>query len=81
RQAQRQRRPLGHVLAVQHTNGLVSVYKHNRVLLKKAGDRLKAGEAVAIVGNTGENSSGPHLHFELWHNGEAVDPAAYMVFQ
>lgn len=71
----------GHVLAVQHTNGLVSVYKHNRVLLKKAGDRLKAGEAVAIVGNTGENSSGPHLHFELWHNGEAVDPAAYMVFQ
>lgn len=71
----------GHVLAVQHSNGLVSVYKHNRVLLKKEGDRVKSGEAVAIVGNTGENSSGPHLHFELWHNGEPVDPAAYMVLQ
>ncbi len=71
----------GHVLAVQHTNGLVSVYKHNRVLLKKAGDRVKPGEAIAIVGDTGENSSGPHLHFELWHNGDAVDPAAYMMFQ
>ncbi|MBK9175303.1 MAG: M23 family metallopeptidase [Flavobacteriales bacterium] len=71
----------GHVIQVQHTNGLTSVYKHNRVLLKKAGDRVRAGEAIAIVGDTGENTSGPHLHFELWHNGIAVDPSAYMVFQ
>jgi murein DD-endopeptidase MepM/ murein hydrolase activator NlpD len=71
----------GYVIQVQHTNGLVSVYKHNRVLLKKAGDRVKAGEAIAIVGDTGKETNGPHLHFELWHNGVAVDPAAYMVFQ
>lgn len=71
----------GHVVAVQHGNGLVSLYKHNRVLLKKPGDRVNGGEALAIVGNTGENSTGPHLHFELWHNGEPVDPAAYMVFR
>lgn len=71
----------GYVIQVQHTNGLTSVYKHNSVLFKKAGDRVKAGEAIAIVGDTGENSSGPHLHFELWHNGAAVDPQAYMVFQ
>lgn len=71
----------GHVLQLQHTNGLTSAYKHNSVLLKKVGDRVKAGEAVAIVGNSGENTSGPHLHFELWHNGEPVDPKAYMVFE
>jgi murein DD-endopeptidase MepM/ murein hydrolase activator NlpD len=71
----------GHVLHVQHSNGLSSVYKHNRVLLRKVGDRVKAGEAIAIVGNTGENSTGPHLHFELWHNGDAVDPGAYMAFE
>lgn len=71
----------GYVLHVQHTKDLVSVYKHNAVLLRKAGDRVKAGEAIAIVGNSGELTTGPHLHFELWHNGEAVDPQAYMVFK
>jgi murein DD-endopeptidase MepM/ murein hydrolase activator NlpD len=71
----------GYVVHVQHTGDLVSVYKHNAVLLRKEGDRVKAGEAIAIVGNSGELTSGPHLHFELWHRGEAVDPQAYMVFK
>lgn len=71
----------GHVLHIQHANDLVSIYKHNSVLLRKVGDKVKAGEAVAIVGNSGELTTGPHLHFELWLNGEAVDPQAYMVFQ
>lgn len=71
----------GHVLHVQHAHDLVSIYKHNSVLLRKVGDKVKAGEAIAIVGNSGELTTGPHLHFELWLNGEAVDPQAYMVFQ
>lgn len=71
----------GHVVHVQHRNNLVSIYKHNSVLLRKVGDRVKAGEVVAIVGNSGELTTGPHLHFELWLNGEPVDPQAYMVFQ
>jgi murein DD-endopeptidase MepM/ murein hydrolase activator NlpD len=71
----------GHVLQVQHRNDLVSVYKHNSVLLKKVGDKVKAGEAVAIVGDSGELTTGPHLHFELWLDGEPIDPQAYMVFK
>ncbi len=71
----------GHVLHIQHANDLVSIYKHNSVLLKKVGDKVKAGEAVAIVGNSGELTTGPHLHFELWLNGEPLDPQAYMVFE
>ncbi|HQW41205.1 MAG TPA: M23 family metallopeptidase [Flavobacteriales bacterium] len=71
----------GHVLAIQHGNDLLSLYKHNSVLLKKVGDKVKAGEAIAIVGNSGELTTGPHLHFELWLNGEPVDPQGYMVFQ
>jgi murein DD-endopeptidase MepM/ murein hydrolase activator NlpD len=71
----------GYVINVQHRNNLVSIYKHNSTLLRKVGDRVKAGEAIAIVGNSGELTTGPHLHFELWLNGEPVDPQAYMVFQ
>ncbi|MFT3884416.1 MAG: M23 family metallopeptidase [Flavobacteriales bacterium] len=71
----------GYVMQVQHGNDLVSVYKHNAVLLKRAGDRVKAGEAIAIVGNSGELTTGPHLHFELWSHGEPLDPQAYMVFK
>ena len=70
----------GHVLVIQHPGNLISVYKHNSVLLKKAGDVVKAGEAIAMVGNSGELSTGPHLHFELWFNGQPVDPEKYMVF-
>ena len=70
----------GYVIQIQHSNNLISVYKHNSVVLKKTGAYVKAGEPVAIVGNTGEQSTGPHLHFELWYNGTAVDPQDYMVF-
>jgi murein DD-endopeptidase MepM/ murein hydrolase activator NlpD len=71
----------GYTIAIQHQNNLISVYKHNSALLKKEGDDVKAGEAVAIIGETGELSSGPHLHFELWYNGTPVNPRDYMVFQ
>jgi murein DD-endopeptidase MepM/ murein hydrolase activator NlpD len=70
----------GYTLTVQHSNDLISVYKHNSVLLKKVGDYVKAGEAIAIIGNSGEQTSGPHLHFELWYNGKAINPQDYMVF-
>ncbi|HEX8515211.1 MAG TPA: M23 family metallopeptidase [Bacteroidia bacterium] len=70
----------GYTITVQHTNNLISVYKHNSVLLKKVGDYVKAGEAIAIIGNSGEQTTGPHLHFELWYNGKAMNPQDYMVF-
>lgn len=71
----------GNVIAVQHANNLLSIYKHNSVLLKKVGNFVDAGEAIAIVGNSGEYSSGPHLHFELWHDGVALNAEDYMVFK
>ena len=69
----------GYVIQVQHAQNIVSVYKHCGSLLKKAGDTVKAGEAIALVGNTGENTTGPHLHFELWSKGRALDPSKYIV--
>lgn len=70
----------GYVIAVQHSNNLFSIYKHNSALLKAAGDYVKAGEVIAIIGNTGELTTGPHLHFELWYNGSPVNPVDYMTF-
>ena len=70
----------GYTIEVQHSNNLVSAYKHCSVLMKKAGQFVKAGEAIAVIGNSGEQTSGPHLHFELWYNGNAIDPQEYMVF-
>ncbi len=70
----------GYTITVQHSNNLISVYKHNSVLLKKVGDYVKAGEPIAIIGNSGEQTTGPHLHFELWYNGSAINPQDYMVF-
>ncbi|MAD50055.1 MAG: peptidase M23 [Flavobacteriales bacterium] len=70
----------GHVIAIQHENNLLSVYKHNSVLLKSQGERVGAGEAVAIIGNSGKWSSGPHLHFEIWYNNNPVDPEQYILF-
>ena len=70
----------GNVIGVQHENNLITFYKHNSQLLKKVGDRVRAGEAVAIIGDTGELSSGPHLHLELWFEGRVVDPVAVLRF-
>lgn len=70
----------GNTIGIQHTNDIITWYKHNSSLLKKAGDYVKAGEAVAIIGNTGELTDGPHLHFEMWHGGKAVDPEDYIQF-
>jgi len=64
----------GYSLAIQHENNILSFYKHNSQLLKEKGTFVRAGEAVAIIGNTGTLSSGPHLHFELWHNGKPINP-------
>jgi murein DD-endopeptidase MepM/ murein hydrolase activator NlpD len=71
----------GYVIAVQHSDNLISIYKHNAALLKKPGEYIKAGDPIAIVGNSGEQISGPHLHFELWYNGTPLNPVDYMVFQ
>ena len=70
----------GYVIQVQHSQNLISVYKHCGSLLKKVGDSVKAGEAIALVGNTGEKTTGPHLHFEIWNRGRALDPSKYIVF-
>lgn len=70
----------GYVIQIQHTNNLLSIYKHNSELLKKAGEHVKAGEAIALLGNSGELTSGPHLHFELWHNGRPLNPEDYIKF-
>lgn len=71
----------GFVMMIQHSHNLVSVYKHNVTLLKEMGEKVWAGEAIAIVGDSGEMyTSGPHLHFEIWYNGEPLDPAQYIFF-
>ena len=69
----------GFTIAVQHADGFVSVYKHNERLLKQVGDRVRNQETIAVSGNSGEITTGPHLHFELWHEGLAQDPQAYVV--
>jgi murein DD-endopeptidase MepM/ murein hydrolase activator NlpD len=70
----------GNSIVIQHENNIVSVYKHNSELLKKSGDKVQSGEAIAIIGNTGTLSDGPHLHFELWYDGYPVDPEKYINF-
>jgi murein DD-endopeptidase MepM/ murein hydrolase activator NlpD len=69
----------GYAIAVQHSDGYVTVYKHNERLLKRTGDRVRARDEIAISGNSGEISTGPHLHFELWHDGLAQDPRNYFI--
>ena len=70
----------GHTIQVQHEGDIISIYRHNAKLLKKSGDKVTAGSPIALVGNTGEMTTGDHLHFELWHKGEAVDPTKYINF-
>jgi len=70
----------GYVIQIQHSNGFVSIYKHNALLLKKEGDEVNSGEVIALVGNTGYLSTGDHLHFELWYKGKPVDPREYINF-
>ena len=70
----------GNVVQVQHTNNLISMYKHCSSFLKITGNRVKAGEVIAIVGNSGEKSNGPHLHFELWFNGSPINPQEFVAF-
>ena len=70
----------GWVIQIQHASNIISVYKHNARPLKKQGERVKAGDAIAIAGNSGELTSGPHLHFEIWQNGIPVNPEDYIVF-
>ena len=70
----------GHTIQIQHEGDIIAIYKHNEKLLKKSGDKVSAGAPIALVGNTGDLSTGTHLHFELWHKGEAVDPAKYINF-
>lgn len=69
----------GYTIAVQHAGGYLSVYKHNERLLKRAGDRVASREPISMSGNTGEITTGPHLHFELWRDGLAQDPSAYLL--
>lgn len=71
----------GYVIQVQHANNFLSIYKHNSTLLKKQGDYVRAGEVIAIVGNTGEETTGPHLHFELWRAGNPLNPEDFIQFK
>ena len=68
----------GFTTIIAHPNGYMSVYKHARNVFKRSGDRVQMNDPIGIVGTTGENSSGPHLHFELWHNQQPVDPQQYV---
>ena len=71
----------GHVIIVEHTGGFISIYKHNTALHKEQGDLVKSGEAIASAGDSGELSTGPHLHFELWNEGYPVNPTNYIDFE
>ncbi|MDR2286387.1 MAG: M23 family metallopeptidase [Prevotellaceae bacterium] len=70
----------GNTILIQHSDNIISVYKHNAKLLKMQGSKVKTGDAIAIMGNSGELTYGPHLHFELWSNGVPIDPEQYIVF-
>ena len=70
----------GYVIGIQHSENFISFYKHCSVLLKNVGDVITTGEHIAIIGNSGELSTGPHLHFELWKSGTPLNPSLYIPF-
>ncbi len=70
----------GYIIQIQHPNNVISIYKHNGELLKKEGDRVAGGEPIALVGNTGEKTTGTHLHFEVWEDGTPINPVNYINF-
>lgn len=70
----------GYVIAIQHSNELISIYKHNSVLLKTIGESVSGGEVISVVGNTGEQTTGQHLHFELWYKGNPLNPQEFITF-
>ncbi len=70
----------GYVIGIQHRGNIISLYKHNAELLKKVGSFVNAGEIISIVGNSGEMTDGPHLHFELWYNGNPLNPEEFVTF-
>ena len=70
----------GYVLVIKHQNSFISFYKHNSEVFKSKGDYVKSGETIAIIGNSGKYSTGPHLHFELWKGSSAVNPVNYILF-
>lgn len=72
---------MGYIIGIQHSDNLFSLYKHNSTLLKKEGDFVNAGDAIAFIGETGDLANGPHLHFELWYNGMPVNPEEYLSFE
>lgn len=71
----------GYVIIIEHSYGLISVYKHNASLTKEQGDLVKAGEVIATAGNTGDLTTGPHLHFELWSDGYPINPTNFIDFK
>lgn len=71
----------GHVIGISSSNGVITIYKHNSRILKRKGAFVNAGEPIAIVGNTGENTTGPHLHFEMWYQGEPLNPRDYVPYK
>ena len=73
-------RDSGYIISIYHSNNLVSIYKHNSKLLRNVGDNVSSGDIIAIIGNTGELSSGPHLHLELWFNGKSINPSQFVTF-
>jgi len=70
----------GNIISIQHSNNVITTYRHASKILKKVGEKVKTGEVIGYVGNTGTISTGDHLHFELWKDGEAVDPETFIVF-
>lgn len=71
----------GYIVIIKHLGGYISIYKHNKIVLKRVGTKVQLGDPISIIGNTGKNTDGPHLHFELWHDQRAVNPIEYMSFK